>query len=307
MNFKQACDILGIEKKHTLEMIKKAYYKKALQLHPDKGGDETEFKLLHEAYQRVLAMESGTRRYDEDEVDFGDLYDGKIDYSKLLKKALRWLDKDITWDDTFVNTTFKNILMTCENASIEIFKKLSVEKSIKFLDIMKKHNLIFSLKSETVEKMREILRGKMNDNIIMLNIGLNDLLSDKIYKLILDDHEYYIPLWHKHFYIKNDKNKDIMVINKFSLTTSNPHYGNFTIKDNNDIWWKITIKLQALYEKKYHQLNIGNFSDKIYAKDLKIVKNQIYVLKNKGILKVNKKNIYDTTKRSDIYLDITLI
>ena len=145
----------------------------------------------------------------------------------------------------------------------------------------------------------------MNDNIIMLNIGLNDLLSDKIYKLILDDHEYYIPLWHKYFYIKDDK--DIMVINNFSLSTSNPHYGNFTIKDNNDIWWKVKIKLQDLYEKKYHPLNIGNLSKKIYAKDLKIVENQIYVFKNQGILKVNKKNIYDTTKRSDIYVDITLI
>ena len=305
MNFKQACDRLGIEKKHTLEMVKKAYYKKALQLHPDKGGDEKEFKLLHEAYQRVLAMESGTRRYDTEEEDFGDLYDGKIDYSKLLKKALRWLDKDITWDDTFVNTTFKNILMACENASIEIFKKLTVEKSLKFLDIMKKHNLIFSLKRETVKKMEEILREKMNDNIIMLNIGLNDLLSDKIYKLILNDDEYYIPLWHKHFYIKDDKN--IMVINNFKLSTSNTHNGNFTIKDNNDIWWKVKIKLQELYEKKFYPLNIGNFSRKIYAKDLKIIENQIYVFRNQGILKVNKKNIYDTTKRSDIYIDITLI
>ena len=98
-----------------------------------------------------------------------------------------------------------------------------------------------------------------------------------------------------------------MVINNFSLSTSNPHYGNFTIKDNNDIWWKVKIKLQDLYEKKYHSLNIGDFSRKIYAKDLKIVENQIYVFRNQGILKVNKKNIYDTNKRSDIYVDITLI
>jgi len=305
MNFKEACDILGIEQKHTVECVKKAYYKKALQLHPDKGGDEKEFKLLHEAYQRVLAME-GKEQWDViDDQDFGDIYGDKADYSKLLKKALHWLDKDITWDDTFVNTTFKNILMTCENASVEIFKKLSVEKSIKFLDIMTKHNLIFSLKSETVEKMREILREKMNDNIIMLKVGLNELLSDKIYKLVLDEHEYYIPLWHKYFYIKDEK--DIMVINNFSLSTNNPHYGNFTIKNNNDIWWKVKIKLQDLYEKKYHLLNIGNLSQKIHAKDLKIVENQIYVFKNQGILKVNKKNIYDTTNRGDICVDITLI
>ena len=247
MNYKDACRILGIEKKHTIEMVKKAYYKKALQVHPDKGGDEKEFKLLHEAYQRVLAMEDGSRQYGDGDDDFGDIY-CKLDYSKLLKKALRWLDKDVTWDDVFIRTTFKTILTTCENMSIEIFKKLSVEKSIKFLNIITKHKLIFSLKTETIDKMEEILREKMNDNIIVLSITIDDLLNDTIYKLLINDHEYYIPLWHKYFYIKDENN--VMVMNDVTLNNST-NQGHIIRYDNNDILWKMNIKLQAwmLYPK----------------------------------------------------------
>lgn len=43
--------ILGVDKKASPEEIKKAYRKLALQHHPDKGGDEAEFKKINEAYQ----------------------------------------------------------------------------------------------------------------------------------------------------------------------------------------------------------------------------------------------------------------
>lgn len=303
MNYKDACRILGIEKKHTIEMAKKAYYKKALQVHPDKGGDEKEFKLLHEAYQRVLAMEDGSRQYGDGDDDFGDIY-CKLDYSKLLKKALRWLDKDVTWDDVFIRTTFKTILTTCENMSIEIFKKLSVEKSIKFLNIITKHKLIFSLKTETIHKMEEILREKMNDNIIVLSITIDDLLNDTIYKLLINDHEYYIPLWHKYFYIKDENN--VMVMNDVTLNNST-NQGHIIRYDNNDILWKMNIKLQDIFDKGYILLNLGiKKSLKIYANELKLVKNQVYTFKNQGVLKVNKNNIYDTSDRADIYIEISL-
>jgi len=43
-------DILGVNKEASKDQIKKAYRKKASKLHPDKGGDEKEFKQLAKAY-----------------------------------------------------------------------------------------------------------------------------------------------------------------------------------------------------------------------------------------------------------------
>ena len=46
-------DILGVSKNATQDEIKKAFRKKAHELHPDKGGDEKAFKEVNEAYQAI--------------------------------------------------------------------------------------------------------------------------------------------------------------------------------------------------------------------------------------------------------------
>jgi len=61
---------LGVSKNASVEEIKKAYRKLALQYHPDRGGDEhteKKFKEVNEAYQ-ILSDPEKRRRYDQ----FGD-------------------------------------------------------------------------------------------------------------------------------------------------------------------------------------------------------------------------------------------
>ena len=60
-------DILGVAHDATTQDIKKAYYKKAITLHPDKNPDpeaNRQFQLLNQAYQ-VLSDETTRRRYDQ--------------------------------------------------------------------------------------------------------------------------------------------------------------------------------------------------------------------------------------------------
>lgn len=45
--------ILGIHKNASQDQIRKAYKKKSMQHHPDRGGDEEEFKKVNEAYQTL--------------------------------------------------------------------------------------------------------------------------------------------------------------------------------------------------------------------------------------------------------------
>lgn len=55
--------LLGVEKGASEADIKKAFRKKAHELHPDKGGDAEAFKKLNEAYQ-VLSDPEKRRQYD---------------------------------------------------------------------------------------------------------------------------------------------------------------------------------------------------------------------------------------------------
>jgi molecular chaperone DnaJ len=64
-------ETLGIEKKATPDDIKKAFRKLAQKHHPDKGGDESKFKEITEAYS-VLSDEKKRREYD----NYGQSFNG---------------------------------------------------------------------------------------------------------------------------------------------------------------------------------------------------------------------------------------
>lgn len=58
-------DVLGVSKNASADEIKKAFRRKAVELHPDKqGGDEAKFKEINEAYE-VLKDQSKRQRYDQ--------------------------------------------------------------------------------------------------------------------------------------------------------------------------------------------------------------------------------------------------
>lgn len=57
-------EILGIKKDASADEIKKAFRRAAVEHHPDRGGDETKFKELNEAYE-VLKDPSKRQRYDQ--------------------------------------------------------------------------------------------------------------------------------------------------------------------------------------------------------------------------------------------------
>lgn len=46
-------EVLGVDKDATDEEVKAAYRRKAQKAHPDKGGDEEQFKVLQEAYEML--------------------------------------------------------------------------------------------------------------------------------------------------------------------------------------------------------------------------------------------------------------
>jgi molecular chaperone DnaJ len=56
-------EVLGVNKNASQDEIKKAFRKKAVEHHPDKGGDENKFKELSEAYE-ILSDDEKRKNYD---------------------------------------------------------------------------------------------------------------------------------------------------------------------------------------------------------------------------------------------------
>jgi len=57
-------DVLGVSKDASADEIKKSFRRAAIEHHPDKGGDETKFKEINEAYE-VLKDPGKKQRYDQ--------------------------------------------------------------------------------------------------------------------------------------------------------------------------------------------------------------------------------------------------
>ena len=70
----------------------------------------------------------------------------------------------------------------------------------------------------------------------------------------------------------------------------------------------ITIKsdIQKILDSEELEFDIGNKAFKIPGRELKIKKKQTYILRKKGILLAQYNDLYDTTKRGDIYIYLVL-
>ena len=279
MKFKEAIKILKLNNNFTDKELRNNYLKMALETHPDKSLKDTneEFLKISEAYQFLSANPKKSN----------------ISYNDLLEDFLdNIINKNIN------NESFSNEL---NNKYIEITKELLLKFSkTHYSDVTNIFHKIGNQNSKfTIKEIIDWFYPTTNTpHIEIIEVSLENLFNEDIFQLTYKDEEYLIPMWH-HELIYNDKdNQKFKVLTKLNL----PEY--IDIDNYNNLIINISMPILDIIHKDKIKIKIANKEFYIPVKELKIKTIQRYVFKNKGISEINKSNIYNNKKKSNIYIDI---
>ena len=294
MNCKIALDILDLpNKNYTKTELKKAYYKKCLQHHPDKTktNDSDMFKKCTEAYN-YLNKRNNIPSFDSSD-DCSNL-----SYSDTIKNYMGLISEKYGWDNDMVNNIFELILKDATKISFKIFEAMNYDTLIEIYEYMVKFQYLFGIEQSNIDKLREIIKSKYQaPTLINLNPSLSDLMNDQIYVLEQGDKTKYIPLWHNELHYKNC----IVHINP-----SLPDHIDIDEDNNLNIFINMTESEMFNGESKKIKICEDHYIE-IDTNNLFCRKFQKYVLRGVGIARINETNIYDINQRGDIVFHINKV
>jgi hypothetical protein len=293
----------------TKEHLKKQYHKLALKWHPDKNTNSIEandkFRKINEAYQlleQILSVnKSEINNYDS---NFVSLFGSKesLFYINILTRFISSVIKG----DNILLDILKEIV-TMGITTTNILNELNKYQLVEIYTLLYKFQDILHINKDTLDFVSSIIADKYkNDQIITVVPLINDLLNDKLYVLTIDEKQYIIPLWHNEVYFEGSDTGEIIVLCKPSLDEHT------TIDEDNNIYYQINIDIvnelkDLLAKEKFVSFVLGEKTFLIPLNKLSLTKEQKYIFKGQGILRVNENNIYDNSVRGNIIVKINLV
>jgi len=275
-------------------MIKRQYRLKALIYHPDKNKSPnavSKFQEIHDAYEYLLMAEEYAN------IDSHGANDDS--YRNLFMMFLKKILENETGQSVFYNI-IQRITTMCESKAFELLERLDKPTLIKTCIILTKYKDAFHITDNIIEKITHLIQTRNeNDECIVLNPTLKDLYNNNLYKLSVNGETYIIPLWH-HELVYDNLGHDLYV----NCLPDLP--GHITIDENNNIQIDVTYNIHDIWEHEYIQVQCDTMCYPIQVNTLKLTHKQTVIFAKQGISKINAKNIYDVSNKSDVYVTIKL-
>ena len=294
MDLETACKVLELDISElpniTLKELKKQYHSMALKHHPDKNKSKNKsvstfhFQQIQESYEYLFKQINICTFDEENDPDFKEELKGRNktetetekDYIQLVVIFISSIVKGIS-KDTLTNI-MKNILSGWKKISLKLFDELDREKAFEIYSFICKYKNILYVNDTIIKKVEEILIDKFKeDKVFILNPNIHHLFENNIYKLIIDNETYLVPLWHNELYF--DNNIIVFCIPELDK--------NISIDENNNIFIELNISWDFIKKEKKISFTLGNNVFLIPIDELFIKPLQIYTLKQKGISQMN--------------------
>lgn len=303
MNYEKACKILDISGNFTQKQLKHCYYKLALKYHPDKkkvfnqdsSQNDLNFNDIQEAYTFLSSNKNLENSFWKE-----NMYEKNENREKSTQSY-----NDILYN--FVNSICKNfdadkiielITNKYSKVTIEFLKTLPKSTILNLYNICNEYSDLLGISCDILNKIN-IVKELIKDDIVkIIYPSLHNLFNEEIYILNYNNENFYIPYWH-HELIYDLSGHSLIV----QCIPNLPDY--CSIDKFNNLYIKVSTTISSLLDINYLNISIYEKSFKIPINELKIIKKQRYVIKNKGIPCINSNNIFNIDIKASIYIDIT--
>lgn len=293
--------------------VKRQYRMMALKYHPDKNKHpdaSQKFQEVQNAYEYLKKRcNTDTDNSSDDEEDVSpsvpevpSSYYGQVLHSfmKNILTTTMGFGFDYTTNALICNIVNK-IMNSGETHSLDYLKKIDKHVLLKIYDIMCKYKDVFHLTDSFLERIKELVAFKFeNDECIILNPFLEDLFNDNVYKLKENGNVYIVPLWH-HELVYDNCGADLYV----KCIPLLPE--NIDIDENNTIHIRVKWNILDIWEKEEVEVSVDKRVFFVKPRELRLMRHQCITLREKGISRINTKNIYDNTRKGDIIVHIEMV
>jgi len=293
--------------------IKKKYHKMALKWHPDRNDNKeyatTKFQKIGESYEYLIKeLHNDINNDISNTSDPFVSSDAKI-YVNILETFITSL-LNCEYNEIFT-IIIKEIVIGYNTLSLtylqKIFEDLDKQKSMDIYNFLYKYKDILYIHTNTLELVSLIIKEKYkNDRVFILTPSLKDVLENNIYKLLVDEKTYLVPLWHNELYFDAPDGSEIIVLCQPKISDE------LTIDENNNIHLIKAINIHTdlpnlISNDSFVSLDVGGKWFSIPLHNLHIKKEQIYKFKGQGISHISEKDIYNISVKSDIIVRIILV
>ena len=225
-------------------------------------------------------------------------------YGDLLGLFIQSVLLRTTNNEPFINIV-KSIIGNCTQLSMSMFEECDKTIISEVYDFLCKYKHVLHVSPETLAELKRIVVEKCkNDQIYILNPTLKDIFDGNLYKLMVDEKVYYVPLWNAETYFDCGLGREIVVRCIPELPD------NISIDENNNVCVSVSIKLtNELLER--NTIEVPIYCDKSVSVpicDLKIMKQQSIIFRKEGIFSINEHTpICEHFKITDIIVCLTLV
>jgi len=311
MNRLLACEILDLDPTEELAEaeIKRQYRRKALQNHPDKNPHCPEatptFQHIHEAYQYLLQNQNASASSSSPLSSYQELL---FDYINSLFSAQPQQHRFQDVATQLFYTIADRFTTQCEEKAMSMLEHLDRGTFVKVYSLLKKCGDVLLIPEEWKQKLETLHQSKTeHDHVVVLKPRLEDLFEDNVFRVTIDGHTFYIPLWHHELVYDRPGSKggggELTVQCVPTLSS------NMTLDEHNNLHVHIQKDRATLWDLP-DTLEIPICSNKTVTIDKKMLFLRDYqrvTLKGEGIAKIHDRDIYDVSKRADIVILLRFI